>query len=142
MSASTRTSAPLHEGTVARIYENSLSGIATRYVVLEPGPSDAPVIPNGGHDRRGHTYSFVSLDQVFDTLDPLTRVGLRDFIQGEAASIQGQAAQANKTLQYLAPGLASTSNVTAELTATSRRSTGCSSRARRRCRRSPRGASS
>ena len=27
---------PLHEGTVARIYENSLSGIANKYVVLEP----------------------------------------------------------------------------------------------------------
>ena len=29
--------APLHQGTVARIYENSLSGIANRYIVLEPG---------------------------------------------------------------------------------------------------------
>src|SRR5580704_7014882 len=38
---------PLHEGTVARIYENSLSGIATRYVVLEPAPSEAPEIPDG-----------------------------------------------------------------------------------------------
>jgi phospholipid/cholesterol/gamma-HCH transport system substrate-binding protein len=36
-------------------------------------------------------------------------------IKGEAASIQGRAAQASKTLQYLAPGLASTSNLTAEL---------------------------
>src|SRR5215469_5194910 len=26
--------APLHQGTVARIYENSLSGIANKYVVL------------------------------------------------------------------------------------------------------------
>ena len=52
---------------------------------------------------------------MFDSLDPLTRAGLRGVIQGEAASIQGRAAQANKTLQYLAPGLASTSNLTAEL---------------------------
>ena len=107
--------APLHEGTVARIYENSLSGVATRYIVLEPAPSDAPDIPNGGTIGEDHTYSFVSLDQVFDSLDPKTLLGLRGVIKGEAASIQGRSAQANKTLKYLAPGLASTSNLTAEL---------------------------
>ena len=106
---------PLHEGTVARIYENSLSGVATRYIVLEPAPSAAPEIPNGGTIGENHTYSFVSLDQVFDSLNPLTLAGLRGVIKGEAASIQGKSAQANKTLKYLAPGLASTSNVTAEL---------------------------
>jgi phospholipid/cholesterol/gamma-HCH transport system substrate-binding protein len=107
--------APLHEGTVARIYENSLSGIANRYVVLEPGAPQAPAIPNGGTIPLEDTYSFVSLDQVFDALDPLTRAGLRGIIQGEAASIQGKASQASQTLKYLAPGLASTANVTAEL---------------------------
>jgi phospholipid/cholesterol/gamma-HCH transport system substrate-binding protein len=107
--------APLHQGTVARIYENSLSGIADKYVVLEPAPSQAPSIPNGGTIGEQDTYSFVSLDQVFDAFDPLTRAGLRNVIKGEAASIDGKAAQASKTLEYLAPGLASTSDVTAEL---------------------------
>ncbi len=37
---------PMHQGTVARIVEDSLSGIASKYVELEPGPSQAP------HDRR------------------------------------------------------------------------------------------
>jgi len=58
----------------------------------------------------------VSLDELFDALDPLTRAGLRGFIRGEAASIQGRALAAHRTLLYLAPGLASTSQVTAELT--------------------------
>jgi phospholipid/cholesterol/gamma-HCH transport system substrate-binding protein len=107
--------APLHVGTVARIYENSLSGVATRYVVLEPASADAPEIPNGGTIGEDHTYSFVSLDQVFDSLNPLTLAGLRGVIKGEAASIQGRSAEASKTLRYLAPGLASTSNLTAEL---------------------------
>lgn len=107
--------APLHEGTVARIYENSLSGIANKYVVLEPAPSQAPTIPSGGTISEQDTYSFVSLDEVFDALDPLTRAGLRGVIEGEAASIDGRAAQASKTLEYLAPGLASASNLTAEL---------------------------
>ena len=107
--------APVHEGTVARIYENSLSGIANKYVVLEPGADEAPAIADGGTIGENHTYSFVSLDQVFDALDPLTRAGLQGVIRGEAASIQGKAAQAHTTLKYLAPGLASASNLTAEL---------------------------
>ena len=109
------SAAPVHVGTVARIYENSLSGIANKYVVLEPGADEAPAIRDGGTIGESHTYSFVSLDQVFDALDPLTRAGLRGVIRGEAASIQGKAAQAHKTLKYFAPGLASTSKLTAEL---------------------------
>jgi phospholipid/cholesterol/gamma-HCH transport system substrate-binding protein len=107
--------APLHQGTVARVYQNSLSGIANKYVVLEPGPSGAPPIPDDGLIGTDHTHSLVSLDQVFDTLDPLTRAGLRDVIRGQAASIQGKGLAANRMLHYLAPGLSSTSQVTAEL---------------------------
>ncbi len=106
---------PLPEGTVARIYENSLSGIANKYVVLEPGSSSAPPIPDGGVIPRTNTYSTVNLDQLFDTLDPATRAGLRNFLRGQAASIQGRALQANQTLLYLAPALASTSRVTNEI---------------------------
>lgn len=104
----------LPQGTVARIYENSLSGIANKYVVLEPGPGPAR-IPDGGLISQDHTYASVNLDQLFDTLDPLTRAGLRGFIRGEAASIQGRAVNANRTLQYFAPALSSTSSVTHEL---------------------------
>ena len=107
--------APLHQGAVARVYENSLSGIANRYIVLDPGPTDAPEIHSGGVLTQSHTYSFVSLDQLFDALDPATRKGLRGFIRGEGASIQGRSAQANQTLRYFAPALLSTSNVTHEL---------------------------
>jgi len=108
--------APMHQGTVARVYENSLSGIANRYVVLEPGPTQAPAIPSGGLIGESHTHSFVSLDEVFDAFDPLTRAGLRDFVRGEAASIQGRAQAAHRTLLYFAPALASTAQVTQELT--------------------------
>jgi phospholipid/cholesterol/gamma-HCH transport system substrate-binding protein len=107
--------APMHQGTVARVYENSLSGIANKYVVLQPGPSSAPAIHAGGLIAASHTYSEVSLDEVFDAINGPTRNGLRGFIRGEAASIAGRAQQGNQTLKYLAPGLESTSNVTAEL---------------------------
>jgi phospholipid/cholesterol/gamma-HCH transport system substrate-binding protein len=106
---------PLHQGTAARIYEDSLSGIASKYVELEPGARSAPPISDGGVIGEGHTYSMVNLDEVFDTLDPLTRAGLRNVVRGEAASLAGRGAEANRALQYLAPGLQSTSQVTAEL---------------------------
>ncbi len=106
---------PMHEGTVARVNENSLSGIANRYVVLEPGPTQSPAIPSGGLIGVTNTYSFVSLDQLFNTFDQPTRQGLRNFIRGQAASIEGRAPEAHKTLQYFAPALASTANFTQEL---------------------------
>lgn len=102
------------EGTVARIYENSLSGIANKYVVLQPGTSAAS-IPDGGVIPSTRTYAQVNLDQLFDTLTPKTREGLRQFIQGQAASIDGKALEANQTLKYLYPALLSTTDVTKEL---------------------------
>jgi phospholipid/cholesterol/gamma-HCH transport system substrate-binding protein len=109
------SAAPLREGTTAHLYQNSLSGVANHYVTLVPGPPGAPDIPSGGVITSDDTYSFVGLDQVFDAFDPLTRLGLRGFVRGEAAAIKGQALQANKTLLYLAPGLAAASDVTRQL---------------------------
>jgi phospholipid/cholesterol/gamma-HCH transport system substrate-binding protein len=105
----------LPRGTIARIYENSLSGIANKYVVLEPGVPGQGTLSGGATITSDRTYSQVNLDAVFDAFDPLTRAGLSGFIKGQAASIQGRANAANRTLQYLAPGLASTSNLTAEI---------------------------
>jgi phospholipid/cholesterol/gamma-HCH transport system substrate-binding protein len=107
--------APVHQGTVARIEENSLSGIASHYIVLFPGSTGAPAIPSGGSLPPTDAYAEVSLDQVFDALDPLTRTGIRNLIRGEAAAIQGRSKLANRSLEYLEPALASTSNVTAQL---------------------------
>jgi phospholipid/cholesterol/gamma-HCH transport system substrate-binding protein len=107
---------PIPQGTIARVYENSLSGSANRYVVLEPPIGGGPPIPSGGLIPQVDTRSFVSLDQLFNTFDLPTRLGLRNFIQGNAASIQGRALAANRTLLYFAPALNYTSQVTAELT--------------------------
>jgi phospholipid/cholesterol/gamma-HCH transport system substrate-binding protein len=107
---------PLHQGTIARIYEDSLSGIANKYVELEPGSPYAPKISSGGLIGEQNSHAEVNLDELFDTLDPLTRAGLKGVIRGEAASLKGRGQEANKALEYLAPGLQSTSDVTAELT--------------------------
>lgn len=107
--------APLHEGTIARIEDTGLAAIAGSYIVLVPGSTGGPQIPSGGAIPASDAHSEVSLDELFDTLDPLTRAGIRGVIQGEAASINGRAAQANATIHYLEPALASTSALTAEL---------------------------
>jgi len=108
---------PMHVGTVARIENSGLASIASHYVVLYPGASGAPAIPSGGSLTAANAYSEVSLDQLFDAFDPLTRAGLRGVIRGSASAIQGRALAANRTLHYLAPGLYSTSRLTAELAA-------------------------
>jgi phospholipid/cholesterol/gamma-HCH transport system substrate-binding protein len=107
--------APLHQGTVARIFEDSLSGIASRYVELEPGPGAAPPIRDGGVIGLVHTHAEVGIDELFNTFDPLTRAGLRDLVRGEAASLKNAGVKANRALAYLAPALQSTSQVTREL---------------------------
>jgi phospholipid/cholesterol/gamma-HCH transport system substrate-binding protein len=109
------SASPMHEGTVARIYENSLAGIASKYIALELGPPEAPPIPSGGTISSLHTYSEVSLDQIFDLFTAPTRRGLAGFVRGEAASIAGRSRQARRTLLYLQPGLASTAAVTRQL---------------------------
>jgi phospholipid/cholesterol/gamma-HCH transport system substrate-binding protein len=105
----------LHRGTVARIDEDSLSGIASKYVELEPGPSSAPPIRSGQTIGEGDTYSEVNIDQLFDSFNRATRSGLRSLIRGEATSLRGKGTLANRTLKYLAPGLQSASEVTREL---------------------------
>lgn len=105
----------LHRGTVARIAEDSLSGIASKYVELEPGPAHAPAIRSGGSIAAAHTYAEVNIDELFDSLNAPTRKGLSNLIRGEATSLRGRGRLANRTLEYLAPGLESASEVTHEL---------------------------
>ena len=105
----------LHRGTVARIQEDSLSGIASKYVSLEPGPVTAPALGDGATISSADTYSEVNVDELFDTFNAKTRTGLSNLIRGEATSLRGKGQLANRTLEYLAPGLESTSDVTREL---------------------------
>ncbi|MCL2418588.1 MAG: MlaD family protein [Conexibacteraceae bacterium] len=108
--------APLYQGTVARIEENGLAGIASHYITLQPAPSTGNAqIRSGGTIPQTDTYAEVGLDQLFNALNAPTRNGLRNIIRGEAASIRGRALQANRTLEYLDPVLQSTSQVTAAL---------------------------
>jgi phospholipid/cholesterol/gamma-HCH transport system substrate-binding protein len=106
---------PLHEGTTATIRSTSLSGIANRYVALSLGPQSAEKIDSGGYIRADRTTSPVDLDQLFNTLDPPTRKGLQDIIQGSAAQYKGKAQQANESLKYFNPALSTSSDLLREL---------------------------
>jgi len=106
---------PLPQGTHATIREVSLSGIANRYVDLELGPSSAPKIPNGGQITETSTSSEVDLDEIFDTLNPATRQGLENLIQGTASQYKDAGAKAQAAWQYLNPAIDASSMLFAEL---------------------------
>jgi phospholipid/cholesterol/gamma-HCH transport system substrate-binding protein len=109
--------APLHEGTTATIRVNSLSGIANRYVSLQPGPdTGADPIASGSTIPVDETTSSVDLDQIFNTLDPSTRKGLQQLIRGSATQLKAKGKLANQSLHYLAPALSTSSLVAQELT--------------------------
>jgi phospholipid/cholesterol/gamma-HCH transport system substrate-binding protein len=106
---------PLHEGTSAVIRASSLSGIANRYIELQPGPNSAPKIDDGGQISADKTQAPVDLDQLFNTLDPKTRKGLQDIIQGGAQQYNGKSAKAAEALRYFSPALSTSARVAREL---------------------------
>ena len=111
---------PLREGTVAVIRTTSLSGVANRYISITPAPNNAKELPSGSTLHGESTVAPVDLDQLFNTFNPRTRQGLRDFIKGNAQIYAGAAPQANKTYKYFAPSLDATQRLLTELTSDQR----------------------
>ena len=107
--------APLHQGTKALIRATSLSGIANRYINLTPGPNNAPKIPDNGVIPADQTTSPVDLDALFNALDPKTRKGLQQLVQGFATQYKGREAQANAAARYFNPAISTTSALVHEL---------------------------
>jgi phospholipid/cholesterol/gamma-HCH transport system substrate-binding protein len=100
---------PLRQGTQATIRELSLSGIASRYVDLRPGPVGGSPIKSNGMIPTTDTTSEVDLDQIFDTLNGPTLKGLQDVFQGSASQYKGSGKLAQAALQYLNPAVAASS---------------------------------
>ncbi len=107
--------APLHEGTTAIIRATSLSGVANRYIALTPGPNSNRKLDDGDTLGTDKTTAPVDLDQLFNTLDPKTRKGLQEVIQGTAAQYQGQAKNVQKAAKYFSPALSTSSQLVNEL---------------------------
>jgi phospholipid/cholesterol/gamma-HCH transport system substrate-binding protein len=110
--------APLHEGSVMTLRATSLSGIANRYLALEPGRNDEPEIPDGGEVRAEDGREAVDLDQVLNTLDAQTQRDLQAFVRNSADAFADEptpgaeeqatlvaARQANAGLESLNPAL-------------------------------------
>ena len=107
--------APLHVGTEATVRVTSLPSVANRFIALHPGPNNAPEIPEGGVLETDETTNAVDLDQLFNTLDPPTRKGLQDTLQGFAGWYVGQSENLNQSLKYLGPSLGNFTRVMQEL---------------------------
>jgi phospholipid/cholesterol/gamma-HCH transport system substrate-binding protein len=107
--------APLHNGTTATIRATSLSGIANRYVSLNPGPNSGEEIADGGRIGADDTSAPVDLDVLFNTLDDETRAGLRNLIRGFGTQYDGRGDEARESTKYFAPFLGSTARLTEEL---------------------------
>lgn len=101
---------PLHRGTKATIRLYSLSGVANRFVALQPGPNSSPEIPDGGVIPLDDTEAPVDLDQLFNSFTPKVTKGLQGFIKGSAAQYAddpstplNETTYGNMALRYVAP---------------------------------------
>lgn len=106
---------PLHEGTTSQIRVPSLSSVADRYIALTPGPNSNPALASGSTLPVSSTREVVDLDQLFNTLNPKTRTGLQQVIQGSAEQYLGAERALGQSTEYFAPSLAATDHLFAEL---------------------------
>jgi phospholipid/cholesterol/gamma-HCH transport system substrate-binding protein len=108
--------APLREGSTAVIRLTSLSGVANRYIALTPAPEPNRRLDDGATLHSEATTAPVDLDELFNTLDPRTRRGLRQVVQGFSDQYQGKGRQANESIRYFSPALSSTRRLADKLT--------------------------
>jgi phospholipid/cholesterol/gamma-HCH transport system substrate-binding protein len=106
---------PLHEGTTAQVRVPSLSSVANRYIALSPGPNNRPALRNGAILPASVTGEVTDLDQLFNTLNPKTRAGLQQFIQGSAEQFEGSGKAFGESTEYFAPFLGGTDHFLSEL---------------------------
>jgi phospholipid/cholesterol/gamma-HCH transport system substrate-binding protein len=96
--------APLRRDARAILRQKTLLG--ETYVELTPGRRGAPAIPDGGRLPDARVVRSVTLDQVFQALDPATRRAFRGWQQDLARAVGGRGADLNAALGEL-PGFAS-----------------------------------
>jgi len=105
---------PLTSGTIARIGQLSLTGVANRFVALTPRPGRP--IPSGGTLPATQTSGIVDLDIVLDSLTPRVRSSLQNIISTGAYVFSGKTpAQANQTFRYLDPAFSQAAALSREI---------------------------
>lgn len=106
---------PLHQGTTAQIRVPSLTSVAENYIALTPGPNNMPELPPGSTLSTTATQTPVRLDELFNTLNPPTRRGLQEFIEGSATQYQHVGREINAATPYFSPALHATGRIFQEL---------------------------
>jgi phospholipid/cholesterol/gamma-HCH transport system substrate-binding protein len=107
---------PLHLGTTATIGSPGLSGVANRYVRIDPGPGDAPEIPDGGVLAPEQTHGIVDIDELIDSFDGPTRMRLRTVLRESADAFAPPAGRrTNRAFALLNPALSRSAALGEEL---------------------------
>lgn len=106
---------PLHEGTTAVINWGTTVGNGTRYITIEPGPEDAPEIPEGGLIPSDQTISPVEFDDLFNTFNTKTRDRLQAMLGNTGDTIEGNEAEISAALKNTPGAFESVGNVFAQL---------------------------
>ena len=107
--------APLRQGTQLVVRQQSLSGVANRYVDLMLPGGSPPAIDDGATISADHTTTAVDLDEIFNVFGSKERKALSNLIRGFAQSYGGRGAEANRAWAYLNPSIASSTALFAEL---------------------------
>ena len=96
--------APLREGTRATVRQASLSGIANRYIDLQPRPTTpGDEIQDGGFIRTDKTITAVDLDQLFNTFDRDAGRSLTGVIRGYSTAYGGRGPRGQQGLALPQP---------------------------------------
>ena len=108
---------PLRQGTTAAVRQQSLVGVASRYISVSPAPTFHPAMPDDGIVPASHTSGIVDVDELFNALNANTLQGLRRVIRGFAVWYAGKSSQANESARYFPPALQSYSQLFDQLDA-------------------------
>ncbi len=91
--------APLHANASAILREKTIIG--ETYVQINPGPSRARPIADGGMLARANVVPAVQLDQIFDAFDPTTRRAFQVWQQSLSQAVTGNGQNLNSVLGNL-----------------------------------------